>query len=458
MSNQAHNYQGKVWTPEFTWLFVLSLSYLYCLPLLRTGVVAGVTASEIRIYDLVFVLMFLFLLMPRLSEVFQKLNSYSLAHRYLGFWLLLGIAGLIVTFFFSQTTFIIGVVRYFRFFSFSLVFVLGFMFIRNRKQLLILFDALLVCIAIISVIGSLQALKIFPNLWPDYYKVYFAFDGGYLSTATLAPNHTHYSLIMTIGIVMIITRLSLSFKFSILNLFYVASLLPMLYSMIASRGRSGWLVLGIYFMVSLVLQRNIKSLVLGALLVVSVFIVLESNLKVGDGTVEDVLLYRSINTHKDLGRTAFDIFDEEEKSWIERIDDNRWFIYQRSIEHLLDNPQYLLMGAGFQNAGVAIGKVAIAAHNAYLNVIAEHGLIGFFVYMSFLYFLFTLAWSVRKRSNTRLSRVMATNWIALYAGLLAANFFGEIIYPGRALFTFLGTFFIVAVLFLHPAWRNTSKT
>jgi O-antigen ligase len=228
--------------------------------------------------------------------------------------------------------------------------------------------------------------------------------------------------------------------------------------MIASRGRSGWLVLGIYFMLSLVLQRNIKSLVLGTLLVVSVFIVLESNLKVGDGTVEDVLLYRSINTHKDLGRTAFDIFDEEEKNWIERIDDNRWFIYQSAIEHLLDNPQYLLIGAGFQNAGVAIGKVAIAAHNAYLNVIAEHGLFGFFVYFSFLYFLFTLAWKVRKRSNTKLSRVMATNWIALYAGLLAANFFGEIIYPGRALFTFLGTFFIVAVLFLHPAWRNASKT
>jgi len=123
----------KVWTTEFFFLFVLSLSYLYCLPLLRTGVVLGVTASEVRLYDLVFVIMLLFLLFPMMSQIFKTWSSMSMAHKFLLYWVLLGIVGLVFTLINSENRFLIAVIRYFRFFSFSIVFVLGFMFIKNRK-------------------------------------------------------------------------------------------------------------------------------------------------------------------------------------------------------------------------------------------------------------------------------------------------------------------------------------
>jgi len=446
--------QERVWTSEFTFLFILSLSYLYCLPLLRTGVILGVTASEVRLYDLVFIVMFLLIITPQFSRVFSNWSRSSFAHKYLLYWVVLGSVGLIVTFFNNENRFLIGVIRYFRFFSFSLVFVLGFLFIKNRKQLLILFDAIILLIAIISIVGSLQGLRIIPNLWPDYYAIYSDFEGGYLSTATLAPNHTHYSLIMAFGIVMIITRFTISFKLSFLNLIYLVSLLPMLYSLIASRGRTGWLVLGVFLVVNFLLSRNIKGLVFALLLAGGIALMLEGNVQAGEGSVKDILLYRSINAHKQLGRTALDVLDEDGKNWIERVDDNRWLIYQMSIANLLNNPRYLLIGAGFQNASEGIGRVALAAHNAYINIVAEHGLIGLFIYLGFLFYLYRFAFLTRRKSNNRASNIMATNWIALYIGLLAANFFGEIIYPGRALFTFLGTFFIVAVLFLHPAWRS----
>lgn len=455
--NSRALHQGKVWTTEFFFLFVLSLSYFYCLPLLRTGVVLGITSSEIRLYDLVFVVMFIGLLIPMMSQIFKIWSTLSLAHKFLFYWILLGIVGLVVTLINSENRFIIGVIRYFRFFSFSMVFVLGFMFIQGRKQLLILFDAIIICIAIISIVGSLQGLNIVPNLWPDYYAVYSEFESGYLSTASLAPNHTHYSLIMAIGIIMIISRFTVAFRFSLLNIFYAVSMLPMLYSMIASRGRSGWLVLGVYLIANLVLSRNIKGLVLGLLLVGGVGFLLEKNIQAGESNVKDILLYRSINTNKQLGRTAFDILDEEEKNWIERVDDNRWFIYQKSIENLLENPQYLLIGAGFQNASKGIGKVALAAHNAYINIVAEHGIIGLFIYLGFLYYLYRFGVRAKENANNKASYIFAINWICLYAGLLVANFFGEIIYPGRALFTFLGTFFITTVLFLHPAWRSPEQ-
>lgn len=415
----------------------------------------GITASEIRLYDLVFVIMFLFVLAPMLSQIFKVWSSSSSAHKFLLYWILLGMVGLVVTLINSENRFIIGIIRYFRFFSFSIVFVLGFMFIQNRKQLLILFDAMIICIAIISIVGSLQGFNIIPNLWPDYYAVYSDFEGGYLSTASLAPNHTHYSLIMAIGIIMVITRFTISFRISLLNAVFAFSLLPMLYSMIASRGRSGWLVLGVFLIVNLILSRNIKGFVFALLLIGGIGLMLDSNIQAGDSSVKDILLYRSINANKQFGKTALDALDDDEKNWIERVDDNRWGIYQQSIENLFNNPQYLLIGAGFQNASLGIGKVALAAHNAYINIVAEHGIIGLFVYLSFLYYLYRFGAQAKNNANNKASHTMALNWICLFAGLLVTNFFGEVIYPGRALFTFLGTFFIVAVLFLHPAWRTS---
>jgi hypothetical protein len=216
-------------------------------------------------------------------------------------------------------------------------------------------------------------------------------------------------------------------------------------------------VLGVYLIVNMLLARNIKGIIFTLLLVGSVGLFLNSDIQAGNSSVEDILLYRSINAHKQLGRTALDIIDEDEKNWIERVDDNRWAIYQRSVEYLLNNPQYLLIGAGFQNAMQGIGRVALAAHNAYINVVAEHGIPGLIIYLSFLYYLYRFAVHARRRSNNRASYIFANNWICLYAGMLTVNFFGEVIYPGRALFTFLGTFFIVAVLFLHPAWRTADS-
>lgn len=443
-----------LWTTEFTLLLILSMSYLYCLPLLRTGVVLGITASEIRIYDLVFLIVLMFIIIPNINLIFKQWNDFSKAHRFLLYWVILGIVGLIITLINRDSRFIIGIIRYFRFFSFSIIFVLGFLYIKNRRQLVIIFDAILFGIVLISILGSLQALNLVPNLWPDYYAIYTEFEGGYLSTATLAPNHTHYSLIMAFGLIMIITRLSISSRPSLLNFIYLLSMLPMLYSMIASKGRSGWLVVGIFIVVNLLLGRNLKGLITLVLIVGAVGIFFNSNIKAGGTTVQDILLYRSINAHEQLGRTAFDVIDEEEKNWIERVDDNRWYIYQRSIGFMLDNPKYLLLGAGFQNASQGIGGTALAAHNAYINVVAEHGLVGLFIYLAFLYYLFQLGLTVKRNSNNKVSYSMAVSWIGLFVGILAANFFGEIIYPGRALFTFLGTFFILAVIFLHPAWRT----
>jgi len=445
---------GRVWTGPFVWLLALSVSYFYCLPLLRTGSVLGITASEVRIYDVIFLAGFLVFVLPRINGIFSIWIKYSSAHRYLLYWLLIALIGLGVTLITRENRFIIGVVRYIRFFSFSIVFILGFLIIKNRKQLRILFDALLISIALVAVVGALQGAGRFPILWPDYYSVYWQSEDGYLATATLSPNHTHYSLIMAIGVVMVIARQRIFPSEFLLNSMFAVSSLPMVYSMIASKGRSGWLVLGVYFIYLLLFSRTSRLWIVAAIALFSVFFFYNQTLEAGNSTIGDILKYRSVTTVKETGKDVFDALEEEDKTLIERIDDNRWYIYTNAVSHLLSNPQYLLMGAGFQNASRGIGGVALGAHNAYLNVVAEHGIGGLIIYLLFFFHFYMLGKRRKALAQTQASYYAAEHWQALFIGMLVVNFFGEIIYPGRSLFTFLGTFFIMAVVFLHPAWNE----
>lgn len=414
----------------------------------------GITASEVRIYDVVFWGGFLVFVLPRINLIFSIWGKYSTTHRYLLYWLLIALIGLGITLMTRESRFIIGVVRYIRFFSFSIVFILGFLIIKDKRQLRILFDALLISIALVAVIGTLQGMGTFPILWPDYYSVYWQSEDGYLATATLAPNHTHYSLIMAMGVVMVIARQRIFPGQFILNSVFAVSSLPMVYSMVASKGRSGWLVLGVYFIYLLIFSRTSRLWIAFAITIFSAFFFYNQALEAGNSTIGDILKYRSVTTVKETKRDVFDALEEEDKTLIERIDDNRWYIYTNAVSHLLNNPQYLLMGAGFQNASRGIGGVALGAHNAYLNITAEQGIGGLIIYLLFFYHFYKFGRRAKLTAVTRASFYLAEHWQALFIGLLAANFFGEIIYPGRALFTFLGSFFITAVVFLHPAWND----
>lgn len=445
---------NRVWTIQFFYVLALSLSYFYCLPLLRTGVVLGITASEVRLYDIVFVLGFLVIVVPNFSRVFSDGFTLTSAHRRLLAWLIVGLVGLFVTYFYRESRFVIGIVRYFRFFSFSAVFAFGFLFITNKRQLQILFDSLLFCIILISIIGSLQGIGSLPNLWPDYYSIYWQNEDGYLATATLAPNHTHYSMIMAIGMIMTFARFSIDRRLTFSSLFFLAGTLPMLYSMIASKGRSGWLVFGVYLLFTILFTRSNRVLLISFVVGFGLLASLNLDVKAGNTTVRDILLYRSIGTVRDTDRSVLDALEDEDKNFIQKVDDNRWVIYASSINYLLANPQYLLMGAGFQNASQGIGGIAVAAHNGYLNILAEHGIPGLLIYVAFLYSLFKLGRGQKRMAKSNAGYYLPAHWTGLFIGFLFANVFAEVIYPGRALFTFLGTFFIVTVVFLHPAWNN----
>lgn len=445
-------FDKTVWTKKFILILFLSLSYLYCLPLLRTGIVAGITASEVRLYDLVFFIVFFVGILPMPLKYFQFWYNFSKVHRLLFYWLITAFIWLFFTLYLKGiNNYIIGLIRFFRFFSFCSIFLLGFTWVKNKKQLNILFDLHIYILIVIGLLGTFQSVGILPNFWPSYYSIYW--EDSYLSTSTLAPNHTHYSIMMAFGIIMIVTKLVTIGKFS--NYFLILGLFPMIYSMIASQGRSGWLILGIYFLLSVFLLRKFIFIFFVFIFSVLIIFLFSNDIVAGNTSIQKILLYRTITAHEDTKRTVFSIDDENDRSFISRIDDDRWKIYVNILVFWKNNPLYPLIGAGFQNSVKGIGGQAGAAHNAYLNIIAEQGLLGFIIYVKFLISLFRLGWSRFKSSKVKLGKEYALHWVCLYVGVLFANFFGEIIYPGRALFTFLGSFFFTVVLFLHPVRSKT---
>jgi hypothetical protein len=108
------------------------------------------------------------------------------------------------------------------------------------------------------------------------------------------------------------------------------------------------------------------------------------------------------------------------------------------IDYLLDKPYIIPFGVGFNNR-IMIGS---SAHNMYLSVINELGLIGFFLYFRWLVsYLF-----VKMRHFTNMKSTLAGLVLAMLVTLL----FGEHLYVYRPLFGLLGLFLFVTTILLSP--------
>lgn len=115
--------------------------------------------------------------------------------------------------------------------------------------------------------------------------------------------------------------------------------------------------------------------------------------------------------------------------------------------YILENPQIIPFGAGFINR---FDKApGLSAHNMYLQVIKETGLVGFYLYFGWLVsYLFIKFDKYRGFS-------LALNGLVL--AMLATLFFGEHLYIYRPLFGLLGLFLIITVIFVSALHKIEIK-
>lgn len=436
------------WPVQVIALAALLASYFYCLPLVSAPSVAGIS-SEVRIYDIVFALILAILIRFRVFDFLFYWNKLSRAHHWLLIFVGLAAVSLLFTAFFEGwQRMLIGWVRWYRLFSYSAAFALVFLWVRQRFQLVRLLDVFLVCTAAVATISVLQGFGYVGNLWPESYAVYWQHTAP-PPVATLAPNHSHISMVMAIGIAMVLARMQLTGTSLSTKVLLAFGALPMGYAMIASGGRSGWLAFGVYFVLSLLICRAKLQTAVAGMLFVAVFAATPASQRQMLG---DVLRYRTVVSLPGAERDVSILFSDADASLLERVDSDRHQLYAAILNRLSERPMMVAFGTGYQNALYGLNGIAVAAHNGYLNVLIELGIPGLLVYLAWLLGMIRLGIRRMPMSNGVDASHLARHWLAIAVGILAANMFADAIYAQRALFTFLGIFLFVSAICLNPAW------
>ncbi|GGD02533.1 hypothetical protein GCM10011368_00440 [Hyunsoonleella pacifica] len=110
------------------------------------------------------------------------------------------------------------------------------------------------------------------------------------------------------------------------------------------------------------------------------------------------------------------------------------------LDYIFRNPYVIPFGIGLNNRLL----VGYSAHNIYLSLINEVGLVGLFLYSRWLTSYFYL-----KLGKMRYLK-LALN--GLIISMLVTLFFGEHLYIYRPLFGILGYFLVVTILFISPRY------
>ena len=113
------------------------------------------------------------------------------------------------------------------------------------------------------------------------------------------------------------------------------------------------------------------------------------------------------------------------------------------LKYLFNNPYIFPFGLGFNN------RLALyaSAHNTYLSLINEVGLVGVFLYFRWLgSYLF---------ENMKKTRYLGFALKGLILAMLVTLFFGEHLYVYRPLFALVGFFLFATVILTAPRFYDS---
>lgn len=404
----------------FILVVLMVLSYFYNLPVIKYSVTGD---NEFRLYDVVglFVLYVYYQNYNFYLFVIKKVEVFRWLHYFVIWCSITVLVTLIFSVYKERITFFIQSVLYLYhlwvFFITSIIFyVLSF----NRGKL----KKIVILILLLSVINCfiiiLQNYGIVPFLWNDIYK--FAYASFY--SGTLGPNKIvtgMYSLIL------IIFSIGLFFnkKLKISKLFIVFVILINFYVLLLSGSRTSYVGL-LVFLVFFGFYRT-SGLLLFGIVVGGIFSFLiltnEKLYEKIDEVINDRIIGK-IENEEDLENANMGKLYEDLGSGRDRLSLNY-------LNYMGENPAIIPFGLGFNNR---LTK-GFSAHNMYLNVVKELGLVGFVLYFGWLInYLFI---SFRNHKGYALALK------GLVIAMLVTLFFGEHLYIYRPLFAILGLFLIV---------------
>ena len=413
-------------------IFLLLISYFFNLPVFFYSIKGD---NELRIYDFVGLFFFFYyffnfyLVNKSISRVVYLKSFYKLL-LYCSLMLLVTLAVYIYKD--RLTKFLQCVLYLYHMWVFFLGTVFTHYYLSNTKvykKYVLLF---LILVSACALIVILQNIGIVPYLWSD---VYFEDYEGFLS-GTLGPNKIVLGMTMLISICFIIGLIyTKSSKLPKLLLYVPFSLA--IIALILSGSRTSYVAFGvflIYFLFTYTSRFIFFSIVVG----IFVMIVISFTPQIVE---KIVYVIESRITNKLSNPEELESFQDAGQVY-EDLGSGRDRLHSSYIKFIIGRGQIIPFGQGFNNRS----GVGFSAHNMYLTLIVELGLVGLFLYFNWI--LSYLSISKKKQPGVQI----AAN--GLVFAMLISLYFGEHLYIYRPLFGLLGFYMITFVVLLYPLRNN----
>ena len=420
-------------------LLLMVVSYFYNLPVLKYSVQGD---NEFRLFDIAgLVILYIIYINKPIVLFFIRSKTYLKTMNNFVMWCAVT---LIFTLLFSvfmgrPLWFIKSLLYYYHMLAFFYTGVLMAMYLRDKKRYKLVAHLVLIFTILESVLVFMQHYGYVPFLWNSVYEEAY---GGFLS-GTLGPNKICLGMTMFISLVYAI-GLFMQSQIKVNKILIIVAMLMSLAIIGISGSRTTYLAL-LIFLCYLFIMKTRKFIALSMLLSLAVIVAFFFNLELID-TIVTTIENRVINkvSNPEAFNPASANVDVEQL--YQDLGAGRDRIVLMYLDYIARNPYVIPFGIGVNNR-LLIGS---SAHNIYLSLINEVGLVGLFLYLkwltSFLYLKFGKMSSLKMVLN------------GLVFAMLVTLYFGEHLYLYRSVFTILGYFILITILLIVPRYYfNNAK-
>lgn len=409
-------------------LYLLLLSYFYNLPVLIYSIKGD---NELRLYDLIGPFLF-YKYFLNFNLIHQQIRTVVFVRRFYYFLLYCSVSIFLTLFFSIVKDRIITFVQAFLYLYHMWVFFLGAFFLfynlNTVKKYKRFVRFVLICIIAEMLLVIIQNIGIVPFLWSqEYYKAYDGFFSG-----TLGPNKIVLGMFTFISLTLIVAVQFFKGKITS-KLWVYAAIVLVLIAMLLSGSRTtyvGAIVFMAYFLIKN--TKNFSRFLIAGIAIAMIALIFSPAIV---DRIDDVISSRVTYVID----SPDDVRDYEDLSGVySELSTGRDRLHIKYVNYLFNNPAVIPFGKGFVNR-MGVGN---SAHNIYLSLINEVGLVGLIL---FIRWLFSYLQIVKRKLP---SFQLALNGLVL--GMLVTLYFGEHLYIYRPLFAILGFFLMVCVLLLVP--------
>lgn len=415
----------------FILVALMIFSYFYNLPVIGYSIKGD---NELRLYDIlgIFVVQIFWKNFSFYYYIIKKISAF----KWLFYFILWCNLTILVTFMFSIfkenfNAFLQSVLYLYHLWIFFITSIIFYVISFNKSKLKI-FVHLIVIFSILScLVIVLQNFGLIPFLWGDnYYRGYQGFLSG-----TLGPNKVvsgMFSMIFTIfGVGLIFSK-----KIKVNKVLLVTLILINIYILLISGSRTSYVGL-LVFLVFFSFYKTSKFIFFGAIIVslFSLIIMYNPDLYV---KIDDVINNRVVSKIEN----EEDLENADVGKLYEDLGAGRSNLSLLYVKYIMSNPEIIPFGLGFNNRMTK----GYPAHNMYLTVIKELGLVGFFLYFGWLIQYLFISFKSSESYSLALKGVVLA--------MLVTLFFGEHLYIYRPLFAIVGIFLIVVNVFISSLHHN----